>query len=390
MKKNIMFIHAGAEMYGADKVLLELVKGLDKELFNPIVVLPNDGPLVNNLKSHHIETQVLNFPVLRRKFFSFTGIINYLFLLIYFTLVLVSFIKRNKISLVHTNTLAVLPGAFAAKLAGIPNIWHVHEIIVSPKNLNKAFSYLIDWFSEKVVVVSKAVYNHMLNDNKKLEKKMVVLYNGVDTEHYSPKNKSAAYKKELGISEDKFIIGMIGRINRWKGQNYLLDSVKALLKKTSNIHLLFVGGVFENETHFRETLVNNIENAGISDKVTVLDFRNDINMVHGVFDIFILPSTDPDPLPTVVLEAMATGNPVVGNAHGGICEMVNDGGNGYLIPMGDKQLFSNKIEEMLNNKEKLRTMGKNSRERAINLFSLNAYISNFQDLYNNTMKRSRR
>ena len=68
--KNILYLHAGAEMYGADKILLELVCGLNKNLFHPIVVLPEHGILEKKLKENKIETYVIPYPILRRKYFN--------------------------------------------------------------------------------------------------------------------------------------------------------------------------------------------------------------------------------------------------------------------------------------------------------------------------------
>ncbi|MDQ0482434.1 glycosyltransferase family 4 protein [Guptibacillus hwajinpoensis] len=384
MKKNILFIHAGAEMYGADKVLLELIKGLDKDEFSPIVLLPTNGLLIDKLNSEKINTKVLKFPVLRRKYFNFFGVFSYLFQLMIYTLVILIFMKKNRIDIVHTNTLAVLPAAIAAKILGVPNIWHVHEIITSPKILNKALSYFIYYFSNKIIVVSKAVGNHLCTTNKKISKKMSVIYNGIDTEMYNPKHKSISYKEKCGFSEDTRVIGMIGRINRWKGQSYLLESMKEVLEDNPNSHLLFVGGVFEDETIFREQLLVKIKDNNIENRVTVMDFQNDIHLIHGLFDVFILPSTEPDPLPTVVLEAMATGNPVVANAHGGSCEMVVDNKTGYLIPLGKKQLMAEKVTGLIKDKQLLSDMGIDARKRAVQSFSIKSYVNNFERVYSSS------
>ena len=76
--KTILYLHAGAEMYGADKILLELVTGLDKTKFRPIVVLPTDGVLREKLESAGIKVHVISYPILRRKYFNPKGIVNYL------------------------------------------------------------------------------------------------------------------------------------------------------------------------------------------------------------------------------------------------------------------------------------------------------------------------
>lgn len=75
--KRILYLHAGAEMYGADKVLLELIKGLDSKAFEAHVILPNDGILVKALKQVGAKVKVIDYPILRRKYFNPKGIFEY-------------------------------------------------------------------------------------------------------------------------------------------------------------------------------------------------------------------------------------------------------------------------------------------------------------------------
>ena len=100
-----------------------------------------------------------------------------------------------------------------------------------------------------------------------------------------------------------------------------------------------------------------------------------------MFDIFVLPSTNPDPLPTVVLEAMACGKPVVGYHHGGVCEMVKEGENGLLVTPNQPVELSKAIQELAENTEKRAQFGEASIKRQTELFSLESYIKNFSDLY---------
>ena len=100
-----------------------------------------------------------------------------------------------------------------------------------------------------------------------------------------------------------------------------------------------------------------------------------------MFDIFVLPSTNPDPLPTVVLESMACGKPVVGYRHGGVCEMVKEGENGLLTTPNQPAELSKVIQELADNTEKREQFGKASVKRQKELFSLQSYIRNFSELY---------
>ena len=100
-----------------------------------------------------------------------------------------------------------------------------------------------------------------------------------------------------------------------------------------------------------------------------------------MFDIFVLPSTNPDPLPTVVLEAMACGKPVVGYRHGGVCEMVREGENSLLATPNQPEELFKAIQELVYNIGKRAQFGKASVKHQKELFSLQSYIRNFSELY---------
>ena len=245
--KNILYLHAGAEMYGADKILLELVTGLDKSKFHPIVVLPNDGILKDKLIENGIETYVVHYPILRSKYFNLKGIINYG--LSYFgkSNEIVKLLKNKKIDIIHANTTAVLEGIYLKKKLKCKLIWHVHEIILKPAIINKTISYLIGRYADKCVAVSKAVKKHLIDSKFVDEDKVEVIYNGVDTERFNPNVENKYLYKEWNIPDEAIKVGMIGRVNAWKGQNDFLDAAEGLLKKYSNLYIFIVGSAFAGE-----------------------------------------------------------------------------------------------------------------------------------------------
>ena len=117
------------------------------------------------------------------------------------------------------------------------------------------------------------------------------------------------------------------------------------------------------------------------ERVIFSDYRKDISNLHSLYDVFVLPSTNPDPLPTVVLEAMASSTPIVGYRHGGICEMVKENYNGLLCDVNDPIDLANNILELLENKELKDSFSKNSLIRQKEMFSLQSYVNNFEKLY---------
>lgn len=377
--KNILYLHAGAEMYGADKILLELVTGLDKSKFHPIVVLPNDGILKDKLIENGIETYVVHYPILRRKYFNLKGIINYG--LSYFgkSNEIVKLLKNKKIDIIHANTTAVLEGIYLKKKLKCKLIWHVHEIILKPAIINKIISYLIGRYADKCVAVSKAVKKHLIDSKFVDEDKVEVIYNGVDTERFNPNVENKYLYKEWNIPNEAIKVGMIGRVNAWKGQNDFLAAAEGLLKKYSNLYIFIVGSAFAGEEWRVDELKKKIADSKNRDRIVFSEFRTDTPEIHSFFDVLVLPSTNPDPLPTVVLEAMGCGTPVVGYNHGGVTEMVVSGETGLLAEVKNSKDLERKIQQVLESDYRL--MGQKAHDRAVKNFSEHSFISNFSKVY---------
>ena len=142
-----------------------------------------------------------------------------------------------------------------------------------------------------------------------------------------------------------------------------------------------IGGVFGGEEWRMDELNESIDNSPMHSYIRLIDFRPDSYLLHNVIDIFVLPSTSPDPLPTVVLEAMASGNPVVGYRHGGVCEMCVDGETGLLADICSPKDLAKKIEILIEDKELRKIMGKAALERQHKEFSLEAQMRNLSKIY---------
>lgn len=378
---NILFLHAGAEMYGADKVMLDLVKRLDRSKYTPYVVLPMDGVLVDALKKEGINVTVMPYPIMRRKYFNPKGIIQYVTGMIKYTRKLAAFAKSHNIDLVHTNTAATLEGSFVSKKLHIPQLWSIHEIIVSPKMMYVMTSRLISKYSSITITDSAAVKRHLEKSGYFKKGSVKVIYNGVDSSRFSPDNDCSYLYDEWNIPRDARVIGMIGRVNSWKGQGDFLKAANMIMKKHPDVYTVFVGSAFEGEEWRERELADAISRSPYRDRIINKGYRTDSEAIYRLYDVFVLPSTNPDPLPTVVLEAMATGRPVVGYKHGGVCEMVKDGYNGLLAEVGSTEDLADKIERLLEDKELREKMGRNSRKRLLECFSIESYVENYSNEY---------
>lgn len=378
---NILFLHAGAEMYGADKVMLDLLKNLDKSKYNPYVILPTDGVLVDALKKAGIKVKVIPYPIMRRKYFNPKGILQYGIGLIKYSRLIANIAKQEKIDLIHTNTAAVIEGARVSKKLGIPQLWSIHEIIVSPKIMFKFTSRLIGKRASITITDSQAVKDHLMTSGYFRDEDIRVIYNGVDSNRFNPSNDSSYLRKEWNIPENARIIGMMGRVNSWKGQQDFLKAANIVMEKNKDVYTVFIGSAFEGEEWREKELADKIAQSPYKDRIVNCGYRTDSEGIYKLYDVFVLPSTNPDPLPTVVLEAMSTGKPVVGYRHGGVCEMVKDGHNGLLAEVRNPEDLADKIDKLLRDDELRLKMGENSRERLLNHFSIEAYIKNYSDEY---------
>ena len=388
--KKILYLHAGAEMYGADKALLDLISGLDKTIFEPHVIWSNDRVLVKVLQEVGAKVSITAYPILRRKSSTPKGIYLYGRHFLRYSNAIIKYGKENKIDIVHNNTTAVLEGAYVAKKLNVPLLWHIHEIIVSPKMIYHFLSYVVSKNATKVIAVSEAVKEHYLASKFwKKNKGIDVIYNGVDSAHYVPYSHEdiVALKEKYELPRDSKVIGMIGRVNAWKGQMDFLKAVEPILKNNKNIYAMMVGGVFAGEEWRMEELISTVKKSTVAEQIIVRDYDPNTVDIYNLYDVFVLPSTNPEPFGMVVAEAMSCGKPVIGYKHGGVCEMVKTGYNGELAEVRNTDDLSRKIEKVILDGKLRERYSKNSLTRVREYFSRDTYVTKFEKKYRELVPR---
>lgn len=388
MREKILYLHASAELYGSDYVLLELVRRLDKNKYQPIVLLPFQGPLVEELASVGADVRIMDFAVLRRQYFNLRGFIEYFIRFITSTWQVVQIIRRENIALVHTNTIVVWGGAVAAKLMRKPHVWQVMEIIVSPKFLWRFSSLLVGKLADRVSAISDAVKDHLIGGYAGNKKKIVTVYHGVDSEVYHPAINPSPILSEFGLSRNIPIVGMAARISPWKGQDCFLRAAALVLKEIPEARFFAVGDVFPGNERYREEMLELIAALEIRDKVIVAGFRTDLPQVMSAFDVFVLPSTQPEPNATVLLGAMGLGKAVVATATGGTLETVIDCETGFLVPPNRPELMASAIVKLLKDPQKRKQFGEAGRARQEAVFSISGYAKQIQAIYSELLEKS--
>lgn len=166
-------------------------------------------------------------------------------------------------------------------------------------------------------------------------------------------DEKAHLRAEYGYDGDTFIMIYPADLSVRKNQPMLFDALQKIAEKNKNVKLLLPGQPIRLEEYERM-----ISERGIADNVEFLGYRRDINNLVGLSDLSVASSFQ-EGLPINLIEAMAMGNAIVATDVRGNNDAVEDGVNGYLVPVGDSDLMAEKILELMNDREKLRTFGEN-------------------------------
>lgn len=365
---KILLLHSSSDVYGASKIFLGTVQLLKKRNHEVWVVLSEDGPLVKKLASAGATVLMVRLGILRRKYFNPRGIINRIATLLRAQKQLQELIRKESIELVYSNTTGVLAGAFAARNCGVRHIWHVHEIIENPFWLKQLLGHLMNRYAVGIIAVSEAVKQSW--ESVLPAERITVIQNGIDYSPYLEHEQTLT--KELQLPTAAIVIGMVGRVHYWKGQSYFLKLAGQLHQKHPSLHFLLAGDAYPGYEYLYQEMQTQIETLQLSDVVHNLGFREDIPAVMQTIDLLLLPSQQPDPFPTVILEAMASAKPVIATQFGGAVEMIDAGITGDLMPADQVDTAVSVIESWLD-KNRLQAAGEAGRKRVLEKFSLEAW-----------------
>jgi glycosyltransferase involved in cell wall biosynthesis len=380
---RILLLHSSSDLYGASKIFLQTAQILKEQGQTCHVVVSAAGPLVDKLTLANIPVTVINLGIIRRKYFTPLGILNRINKWYKANALLNKYIQQNNIELVYANTTAVLLGAYLANKNKIKHVWHVHEIIEKPKFLFLAIQWIMKHYTSKIICVSKAVQEHWSKNVPSLLSKMQVVYNGIGPVE---KSTDANFKIQYQIPEGAIVIGMAGRVHYWKGQQYFLQIAEQLLKRSTEsnqakpLYFIITGDAFPGYEYLVDDMQDFIKKNNLEDRIFYTGFEDKMDKFYSSIDLLILPSQLPDPLPTVVLEAMQYGIPVVATAQGGALEMIMENETGIFVPINNVQAAADKIFDLIhsNHGSNMRTQ---SMERVKNYFSETSFENQIATIF---------
>ena len=299
---------------------------------------------------------------------------------------LIKYLKEIKPTIVHTRNWAGMDGIIAAKMARVPIIIHGEhgfEITdLTGQNKKRKFirKLVLSTMVDKIVTVSKNLKNRLINEIKIKPEKIIHIPNGVDT------NKFNIYKKEFtrkkfGFKKEDFIIGIVARLDPIKNHKTLISAFKEIVTIHPNTNLIIVG-----DGPLRNKLENQTYQLGIKNKIIFMGERSDVPEILRTFDVFVLPSLN-EGMSNTILEAMATGIPVIALNVGGNPELVINRETGFLFPTNDVESLVQKIKTYILHPELKQKHGYNARKRAEEKFSLDQMVQRYEELYLELVER---
>jgi len=337
-------------------------------------VLPEDGELGADLVQAGVEVLVRPLAVLRRSVMSPRGISRVVAAWAADAGGLGRLARSRSVALVHTNTSVTLGGAAAARIAGIPHVWHVREIYTGFERWWPAYRRLL-CTADALPCVSQAVCDQF--DGAEVAS---VLHDGLAVAPEAAPRGAA--RETLGLDPDAVVVAVLGRISGWKGQDVLVRALaETPLRDRDDVIALIAGAPWRGDERHQRELESLAGRLGVTARVHQAGFRPDVGTVYGAADIVAVPSKQPDPLPNAALEAAAAGRCVVASAHGGLPEIVRDGETGCLVAPDDPAALAAAIRRLADDRDTREWLGAAAARDVGERFSAAAMLDRVQDLY---------
>ena len=293
--------------------------------------------------------------------------------------------KREPFDVLHAYflTQAGFVAAYAGKYLNVPSVVSIRGNDIERAAFDPSrFSHTMYALQNAGAVTTNA--SELARKAKAfIDREIILIPNGVDTEHFKPMGRNEALAETLGLEEKTkeercAVIGFVGELREKKGLKILLPAYAQVNKKIS-IALLIVGDVRQGEDKqtFDEFRVSNPDS-----RITLTGYvtHNDLPSYYSLIDIFIHPSLR-DGMPNAVLEAMACGKPVIATPVGGVPDVITDGENGSIVPVNDAGILSNAIIRLLEEESLRNRLGKSAREHIQKEFTLEKELNANLNVY---------
>lgn len=366
MDKKIRVLHivANGTLSGAEKVVSDICTNLHKERFTPYAVCAGED-LKNYYTHREIETSIIDVNSLM------PDKIN----------TLRAVIKNNNIDLVHGHDVkSSIAGHLAAASLKVPVISHIHASypwLQKTGPLKIIDGFFRNKYSLSIACSQMALDYYQQYNRKAKSNNMVYLNNSFNFNEFEAVQikEGRALKAELGIKDELFIYGFLGRLLQGKGADHLIESFYELQKKRKDTLLLIVGD--GPERHKLNVMVNNYN---LNEKVKFMGFQKNPYDFLNIFHCFILPSVT-EGLPIAVLEAMAMKKTVISTPVAGLRSLMKNGYNGLVLEKRSKEALIEAMDKLYCDMNFNIRLAENAYNHLYENYHINNYIKKLEEYY---------
>ncbi len=375
-KINVLFISHSSELNGAERMLLQVLEKIDRSRFNPFLILPRVGLLAEEMERLGIENEVVSMKWwITEKSCLWKQPLSWIYNL-KSILYLKKYIKRKNISLVVSNSSAVSSGALAASLSRVPHLWIIHEILSGKKAQlhfflgERALLRFISKLSKIILVNSRLTQKAFRGKGR-----VYLMYNGFEVKPQMDDYRKNM-RKELNLKEGEFVLGIVGKIAREKGQAEVIRAFKLLNSKFPQIKLLIVGSI-KSKSYYHH-LLKMITEFRLERRIIFTGFKRDILSILSAMDLLVVASEN-ESFGRVAAEAMSVGTAVVAVRAGGLSEVIEEGEDGFLVNSSRPEEIAEAIEYLIRNPRELAKIAENGKRTVQEKFSLKKQVKLLQE-----------
>lgn len=387
--KRILYVEGNVDrtIGGSYFSLFYLVAGLDRERFEPIVVFATDNSLISSFNARGVQT-IVRAPAQPTILWHGGGRIlakpvNFVRGWIVEPIRIAALLHRHRISLVHLNNGIIRNDSWviAARLAGIPCITHERGIIPHFHPRDKFLAKRLD----AIICISKAVHDNLVSSGFG-GPKLTTIYNGLDPTEMRVTRSALEIRRELGVQPSARLIGIVGNIKKWKGQEVVIRAMASLHNFFPEVICLLIGDTPPHDSAYRATIHDLIRDSGLTDHVLITGFRTDVADYINALEIQIHASITPEPFGRVLLEGMALGKPLVASNVGAVPEIVLDGRTGLLFDPSRVDALIKCVHELLADPIRAQMLGRNGRSRLDERFSAATNARQTEHIYDELLR----
>ncbi|MBI4303187.1 MAG: glycosyltransferase [Chloroflexi bacterium] len=373
-RMTVLFPITDLAMDGAQRQLLELVKGLDKERFTPIVLTIRPGGSQEQEFKEVPGLQVISLDQKHKYDFSCLFKVS-------------DVIRRMKVDVVQPFlTPATFFGLLPALWCGTP-VKIATERLASGRRTGVRFGFrfylvvedLLSRSADWVIANSEAGKEYLIHRGIS-PRRARVIYNGLNLSRLSARKEAVdEVRRRLGVSSEGKVVGMMARLFPQKRHAVFLQAAAIVTRWFPETKFALVG-----DGPLRSNLESLAQELGLSRNVVFLGEQREVGPYVSAFDIAVMTS-ETEGCSNSILEAMALGKPVVATDVGGNRELINNGETGVLVTPGDAEAVASAIGVLLRDQQATEAMGRRARECVVRRFSVESMVSQYQALYEESL-----